>query len=68
MKHQRTIVGLAGLAGVLLLASLYPTSPATSADGAETLEQREARLYLEVLHADIDRMKAHGIGMEEKPR
>jgi hypothetical protein len=65
VKKSPVSFGLAVSAAVLLLASLYPTTSATSADSAETLEHREARLHLEVLHADIDKMKAHGIGMEE---
>jgi hypothetical protein len=68
MKTQRIGIGIAGLAGGVLLAGLYPTTPATSADVLETAEQREARVYLEVLHSDIAKMKAHGIGMEVQPR
>jgi hypothetical protein len=68
VKKQPISFGLAALAGVLLLANVHPTAPATSAEVAETREQREARLYLEVLHSDIAKMKAHGIGIEEKSR
>jgi hypothetical protein len=67
MKKQPVGIVIASLAGGLLLASAYPTA-ATSADVVETREQREARIYLEVLHSDIAKMKAHGIGMEVQPR
>jgi hypothetical protein len=67
MKKQPVGIVLASLAGGLLLASAYPTA-ATSADVVETSEQREARVYLEVLHSDIAKMKAHGIGTEAASR
>jgi hypothetical protein len=67
MKKQPVGIVIASLAGGLLLASAYPTA-ATSADVVETREQREARIYLEVLHSDIAKMKAHGIGLEVQPR
>ena len=67
MKKQPVGIVIATLAGGLLLASAYPTA-ATSADVVETREQREARIYLEVLHSDIAKMKAHGIGVEVQPR
>ena len=68
MKKQPIGIGMVALAGGLLLAGLYPAPPAASADVAETREQRDARIYLEVLHSDIAKMKAHGIDMEEASR
>lgn len=50
------------------MAGMYSTAPAASADVAETVEQREARVNLEILNSDIAKMKAHGIGMEVQPR
>jgi hypothetical protein len=61
-------IGKASPAGGLLLATLSPTASAASADVAETVEQRGARDNLEVLHSDIAKMKAHGIGIEVQSR